>query len=161
MSKTRKEVITAIQSVSKSMGGEVLTQRYFFAESDVTISDVLRYFPKWSDACREAGVAHDTSRDKIPDHILLSDWANVTRSLGHLPSLTEYKVNGSHSRNAFDRFGKWVDIPRVFEGRYKSGEEWRDVLAIIRTDSEKIERKKLAANPKVRVTSQASSVSHK
>jgi hypothetical protein len=155
MSKTREEVITAIQSVSKSMPGKVLTQRHFFTESDVTISDVLRYFPKWSDACREAGVGHDTSRDRIADDILLSDWGNVARSLGHIPSLTEYKVNGSHSRNVFDRFGKWVDIPRVFEERCANAKEWRDVLAIIRTASEKTIRKKLTADPKVRVTSNA------
>lgn len=152
MSKTREEVIDAIQSVSKSMPGKVLTQRHFFSTSNFTISDVLRYFPKWSDACREAGVSHDTSRDRIPDDILLSDWANVALSLGHMPSLTEYKVNGKYSRDVFDRFGKWVDIPRVFEERYANAKEWRDVLTIIRTASDKTTRKKLSAVRKKRGT---------
>ena len=157
MSKTRTEVIEAIQSVCKSMGDRVITQRYFFSKSDVTISDVLRYFPKWSDACREAGVEYDTSRDKISDDTLLSDWANVTRSLDHVPSVKEYELYGNHTRKPFDRLGigKWVDIPRVFEQRYATVKEWGDVVAIIHKDSEEKERKKFSNKEKDRVTSSA------
>lgn len=88
--KSQTDVIEAIRSVSKSLGTDVLTQKQFFGNSDITISDVLRYFPKWSDACHAAGVEHDRSRNKVSDEEVLTDWGLVTRHLGHIPSLTEY-----------------------------------------------------------------------
>ena len=51
-SKSKTAVIEAIKSASKWIGGKPLSQTQFFPKSSITISDVLRFFPKWSDACR-------------------------------------------------------------------------------------------------------------
>ena len=128
--KSKTEVIEAIKSASRSIGEDVLKQRHFFASSDITISDVLRYFPKWSDACQAAGIEHDRSRDRIPDEALLADWGKVTRALGYVPSLTEYRVNGKFSRNVFDRFGFWIDVPNAFIKFADNSDEWEDVVKI-------------------------------
>jgi hypothetical protein len=138
--KTQEEVIEAIRSVAQTLGTDVLTQHQFFVNTDVTISDVLRYFPKWSDACHAAGVESDKSRDKVPDEEVLANWGFVTRNLGHVPSLTEYKVNGKYARNVFDRFGKWVDVPDAFRKFFVDSDEWADVLALL--DQHQLKQKK-------------------
>jgi hypothetical protein len=139
--KSRKDVVEAIKSASKSIGEETLTQKKCWDNSDITISDILRYFPKWSDACKAAGVKYDQSRERIPDDDLLFDWGRVTRMLGFIPPLTEYKVKGNYSRNCFDRFGKWVDVPDAFKKYAESNVEWADVLTIL--DNAALKHKKM------------------
>ena len=94
-SRSKKELIEAIKSASKLSSEEPLIQRTFFANSDITISDVLQYFPKWSDACRAAGVKYDTSRDRKNNEDLLSDWGQVCRRLDMYQDLpnTKFTVN--------------------------------------------------------------------
>lgn len=148
--KTQDEVIEEIRSVAQSLGTDVLTQRIFFANSDITISDILRYFPKWSDACRAAGVESDRSRDKVPDEEVLTNWGLVARNLGHVPSLTEYKVHGKYARNVFDRFGNWVDVPDAFKYFFADSGDWLDVFTIL--DKYQTKPKKKKTIPKVRTS---------
>ena len=129
--KSRTDVIEAIKAASKALGGKPLSQSQFFPKSSVTISDVLRFFPKWSDACRAAGVRHDNSRERVPDEELLADWGRVARKFGRVPSLAEYKVEGGFSRGAFDRFGLWLDVPGAFGNAFGGSADWADVLAIL------------------------------
>jgi hypothetical protein len=72
---------------------------------------------------------------------LLSDWGQVTRALGIVPPMTQYKVNGKYSRNAFDRFGKWIDVPDAFRKYAESNGEWDDVLTILDKASLKLKKK--------------------
>lgn len=148
--KSKAEIIKAIKSVYKKVGAEVLTQKQFFTNSDITISDILNHFPKWSDACKASGIKYDTSRDRISDNDLLFDWGKVTRLLGSIPSLTEYRVKGKYSRNVFDRFGKWVDVPSAFKEFAIDLEEWQDVLKII--EQVKPKKKKVPLATKVSET---------
>lgn len=140
--KSQEEIIEAIRSVFKSIGGEVLKQKQFFESSNLTISDVLRYFPKWSDACLAAGVPYDKSRDRIPDEVLLSDWGRIAREVGSVPTLTVYKVKGKFSRTVFDRFGTWAEVPNAFKKFAASSDEWEDVLSILEKSSPKPQKKK-------------------
>ncbi len=146
---SKAEIIKAIKSVCKKVGTEVLTQKQFFTNSDMTISDILSHFPKWSDACKASGIKYDTSRDRIPDNDLLFDWGKVTRLLGSIPSLGEYKVKGKYSRTVFDRFGKWVDVPSAFKKFAIDLKEWKDVLKIIEQVKPKSQKKKLPLATKV------------
>ena len=127
---SREDVVKAIKAGSTSIGGNALSQKRFFANSSITVSDVLRFFPKWSDACRAAGVKHDSTHERVPDERLLVDWGQVARKLGHVPSLCEYKVEGTFSRTAFNRFGQWIDVPAAFCKAFAGSSEWADVLAI-------------------------------
>ena len=142
------EVLAAIRSVSKKIGGDVLNQRQFLARSKITISDVLRYFPKWSDACQSAGVQSDRSRDRVPDEKPLSDWGQVARKLGSIPSLTAYKVNGKFSRTVFNRFGLWKDVPNAFIKFAENSDDWEDVVEIVKQASSNPKKKKAALGTK-------------
>lgn len=149
--KSKTDVIEAIKSASKFIGGEALSQKKCWDNSDITISDVLRYFPKWSEACMAAGVKYDKSRERITDEDLLTDWGQVSRALGNVPPLTEYKVKGKFSRNTFDRFGKWIDVPDAFRKFAESKDEWQDVLTILDKASLKQKKKLTIKKKKTRV----------
>jgi len=135
--KSQTEVIEAIRSVAKSIGGDGLSQSKFIKNSDITIRDILRYFPKWSDACREAGVKHDSSRDRVSGDDILADWGLVTRNLRTLPSVTEYAIRGRYGRNAFKRFGSWIDVPGSFREHFGDSGSWEDVLELVERHSQK------------------------
>lgn len=147
--KSKAEVIEAIRSVSKSIGSDVLSRSKFLKSTDVTIRDILRYFPKWSDACREAGVKHDSSHDRISDDDILADWGLVTRSLGAVPSVTEYGVRGKYGRNTFKRFGAWTDVPGAFRNSFADSGGWGDVLEIVELHSQRLKPRKTVFKPKI------------
>ena len=67
----------------------------------------------------------------MPDEELLSDWGRVARKLRRVPSLAEYKVDGRFSRNVFNRFGLWVDVPTAFSKLFAGSDDWKDVLAVL------------------------------
>lgn len=146
--KTKEEVLEAIRQASKAINNDVLSQTECWKHSDITITDIHNYFPKWSDACTAAGVKYDSSREQIPDEAVLIDWGRLTRELGHKPSLTENKVYGKYSRGAFNRFGNWEDIPDVFIKRFGDSDEWGDVLGILELQSKKHKTTEIPAKPK-------------
>lgn len=145
--KSQAEVIEAIRSVSNSVGSNRLSQSEFLKNSDVTIRDILRYFPKWSDACREAGVEHDSSRDRVSDKDILEDWGLVVRSIGNVPSVTEYGVRGRYGRNAFNRFGAWTDVPGAFREFFADSGVWGDVLEILQRHSQRLRPRQTVLKP--------------
>ena len=143
--KSKEEVLEAIKSVSKTTGIGVLTKKQFIRNSDITISDVYRHFPSWSAACQEAGVENDRTREPLSNEVILTDWGLVKRKLGHGPTMIEYHHNGKHGRNAFNRFGKWNDVPDVFRRFYGESDDWRDVIDILEKESHK---PKISRGPK-------------
>ncbi len=146
--KSKEEVIEAIQLAARSCDNGILLQNQFYRNSNVTKSDVLRNFPKWSDACQAAGAMHDTAHEPKSDEVILNDWGKVTRKFGHIPTMSEYHHNGIHGRNAFNRFGKWSDIQDAFRKFYGDSDEWRDVINILELEKRRT-KKRISPGPKV------------
>lgn len=59
-------------------------------------------------------------------------------------------MKGKYSRNTFDRFGKWIDVPDAFKKYAESNGEWEDVLNILDNASLKIKKKKPNLKKKAR-----------
>ena len=145
--KSQAEVIEAIRSVSKSLGRNGLSRSEFLKNSDITIRDIPRYFSKWSDACREAGIKHDSSHDRLSDEDILADWGLVARSLGTVPSVTEYGIRGRYGLNAFKRFGAWIDVPGTFRDFFSKSGAWDDVLEIAERHSQRLKPRQTVLEP--------------
>jgi hypothetical protein len=144
--KTREEVIEEIRSAARALNTTALSSTMFFSyQKNVTNTDIVRNFGKWSVACEAAGIEWDRSTQPISDEDLLSEWGRVTRDLGHTPSISDYKVaKGTHDRGTFNRFGKWVNVPEVFSQHFADSEEWADVLAIISREAVLKEERSIA-----------------
>ena len=146
--KSQTEVIEAIRSVSKSLGRNGLSRSEFLKNSDITIRDILRYFPKWSDACHEAGIKHDSSHDRVSDKDILADWGLVARNLGTIPSVTEYGIRGRYGLNAFKRFGAWADVPGAFTQSLADSGAWDDIFEIVERHSQRPKPRQTVLEPK-------------
>jgi hypothetical protein len=57
-------------------------------------------------------------------------------------------VKGKYSRNAFERFGKWIDMPEVFRKFAEDKSEWKDVLTILDKVSPRLKIKKPTSKKK-------------
>ncbi len=146
--KSKAEIVEGIKSVSKSLNKDVLTMREFFEKSDITYYDITHNFTGWSDACQAAGIQCDMSRDRISDEDLLSDWGQVVRKFGSVPTLTAYQLNGKFSRPAFNRFGSWKDVPNTFIEFANNSVDWEDVVEIVKQALSTPKKKKATSEKK-------------
>ena len=66
---------------------------------------------------------------------LFLNWASVARTLGKVPSMNEYALNGEYSTVPLTkRFGGWRHVPagmRRYAREQGVEEEWKDVLEIV------------------------------
>ena len=155
--KTKKQVVDAIKSAIKEVGDKRLAKKQFLSKSDFKLSDILRYFPNWSEALKAAGADYQPWHQKIPLEDLLSDWGLVVRELGQIPTLTRYKLMGRYSPNVFERnFGSWSAIPAAFNKYAAEIPEWNDVLEIVSSQLSIPKRKKTDQNITKRTSSTTS-----
>jgi hypothetical protein len=128
----REALLDAIRAAVAEAGEARLTRQQFLQSADFKLSDLHRYFPNWTNALAAAGVQLDPYNQKIPPVDLLSDWGQITRDLGRIPTRNEYKLEGSYSATVFDRnFGSWSRVPQAFRERLGDSPEWADVVGLI------------------------------
>jgi hypothetical protein len=139
----KKKIIDAIGAVAKRLG-RAPSLLEFVRRSGVSKYSVMRLFPKWNDAVREARIEPCRLYVRPGDNELLRDWGETVRRKGALPSRSAYLVAGKYyPRTIEKRFGGWPGVPKAFRKFAKSQREWRDVLAVLAAAKP---RKKPAAN---------------
>jgi hypothetical protein len=93
----KETLLEAIRTAVNAAGGKRVTRQQFLNSSGFKVADIFRHFPKWSDALTAAGCAFDPYNAKIPKEDLLTDWGELSRSLGRIPTRNEYKLQGNQS----------------------------------------------------------------
>jgi hypothetical protein len=128
----RETLLDEIRKVVNAADGARVTKKQFLESSGVKLSDVLRHFPRWSDAVAAAGFTFDVYNAKITPNALLNDWALLVREFRRIPTRNEYKLQGSYSPGVFERnFGPWSLIPSKFREFADKNPEWVDVLTLL------------------------------
>ena len=56
MEVTREVLVEEIKRIANKLGRDYLSITEFSAETGISLSQVLRYFDKWNDAVKEAGL---------------------------------------------------------------------------------------------------------
>lgn len=97
----------------------------------MTQHQLLSNFDSWNDAVAAAGLEPNTSRARIEDELLISDWGKVVRRLREIPTTVRYRREGEYSMEVFSRFGAWVKMPDVFRDFANDKPEWADVVALL------------------------------
>lgn len=134
----REDVLDAIRQWVADNGRVPGRRAFVAAHGDLprTVFDGM-VWPSWSAAVREAGFDPMAPTSRIDDSDLLTACANLTRELGHSPSVAEWRFKRKQdpsfpSQSVVQRrFGDTDDrIERIREW-CKANDDYADVLALL------------------------------
>jgi len=129
---TKEKILEAVQKAIKNAGNKWVPFVQFLEVSKMKKSDFFKYFPKYSDAVKAAGLDIEVPNEKANPADLLNDWGGVVRQLGQIPTRNQYQINGIYSVGVFDKkFGPWSGVPARFREFSTGKPEWADVVALL------------------------------
>ena len=90
---TKAQILAEITRTAKENGGTPLGVDRFSAETGIKETDWLgRYWARWGDALKEAGLPPNVFQGAYEENILLEKLALLARELGHFPGRTEIQL---------------------------------------------------------------------
>jgi hypothetical protein len=128
----RETLIKTVRATIKAAGGRSMTMRKFLACSGMRPRDIFKHYTKWAEVLREAGATVEPPKMRLDPEVLLADWGEVVRKVGHCPSQREYGVHGKFNPNTVRRrIADWRRMPEAFRKFAGKKEEWADVIPLI------------------------------
>ncbi|HYA61838.1 MAG TPA: hypothetical protein VED66_01460 [Candidatus Sulfotelmatobacter sp.] len=125
-----KRILSSIAVVARRLG-RAPSLSEFVSLAGVPRYFVSRFYPKWNDAVRAAGLRPYRLKVRPEDGELLKDWGETVRRKRALPSRRAYLVEGKYDPRTLEkRFGDWSSLPQAFCNFAKGKPEWADVIAI-------------------------------
>jgi hypothetical protein len=129
----KRRILTSIRKIAKRLG-RTPTQWEFLSGGRGTDYSVSRFFPKWNDAVRAAGLQPYTRNARVEDRELLKDWGKAVRKRRGIPAYRAYGREGKYDPSTIERrFGRWSSLPKAFRNFAKGRPEWADVVALLPT----------------------------
>ncbi len=136
---SKQQIIDSIGAVAKQLG-RTPSHAEFFGRAEITKYAVAKFFPRWNDAVRAAGLKPRRLRLKLQDSDLLKDWGETVRRKRAVPSRRGYLLEGKHEPRTLEkRFGGWSSVPQAFRNFAKGKREWADVVALLPVSQRKEE----------------------
>jgi hypothetical protein len=108
---TKQHIIDEIRRTAKDNAGVPLGVGRFLKETGIRESDWRgRFWVRWSDAVREAGLEPNQKQGAIDDNVLLDKLIALIRELGHFPVAAEIRLKDTQdptfpNLKTFARFG--------------------------------------------------------
>ncbi|MGB7414309.1 MAG: hypothetical protein WA902_08880 [Thermosynechococcaceae cyanobacterium] len=132
----KQHILNEIVRTAEANGGKPLGRQRFLKATGIKVTDWSgKYWVRWSDAVKEAGFAPNEKQQAFTDEYLLSQYAVLTRELGHIPTEPEVRMKARFSQdfpshNTFNRLGsKQEKIARTHAFAIER-EEFLDVATI-------------------------------
>jgi len=127
---TRDGIVEALVSLGAELG-RTPTKIELFAKLGMHQRHFEEHFETYNDALAAAKLAPNILKCRDADR-LLDDWGNLTRQLGRVPRLADYRSRGRYSVNAFRGvFDSWAGVALAFHARSGEDRKWHDVNKII------------------------------
>lgn len=132
----KQQILQAIQRTAAENGGVPLGIRAFFAATGIRASEWRgKYWARWNDAIKEAGLTPNVKQEAYERDMLLSKLAHLTRELGHFPTrdeirLKSYEPGGFPSDKTFARLGPKRDLQLELLAYCKAQSGMEDVVQI-------------------------------
>ncbi len=108
---TKDHILGEIRRTAAQNAGKGLGAARFYSETGIKESDWLgRYWARWGDALREAGLEPNQLKAKLSDEHLLQNVAILAKKLGRFPAMSDIRLEarktpGFPSRNTLLRWG--------------------------------------------------------
>jgi Meiotically up-regulated gene 113 len=111
---TREHILTEIQRTAEANGGAPLGKGTFSRETGIKPSDWGKYWARWGDAIREAGLEPNRLQGAFDEGMLLAKYAQFVRELGRIPTSSEMRLH-SHTDPEFP--GRAIEARFVTKAR--------------------------------------------
>jgi hypothetical protein len=127
----KQHILNSIRTIARQLGRRP-THTEFVTRTGVSLYFVLKFFPRWNDAVRTAGLETYLLTARIPDHALLEDWGKIVRRNRKIPACRTYERQGKYGRPTMvKRFRGWLAIPQAFRHFARGKRHWADVVALL------------------------------
>lgn len=132
---TKAHILAEIARTAKANGGAPLGRRQFYAETGIKETDWLgKYWARWGDAIREAGLTPNTLQVGYGEERLLERLASLAREIGRFPERTEIQLKARRDKGfphsaTFQRLGSKKALAEKLEAFCKRRAGYDDVLA--------------------------------
>ncbi len=127
---TKEHILNEIRRTALANGGAALGRRRFFQETGVREADWYgRYWTKWSDALREAGVEPTSKQTAYSYDFLMQKMVDLIRELGRYPIQADLRMKTRSDPEfpepkTFSKRGKKADLAaKVLEYCRAHGDE--------------------------------------
>src|SRR5438067_13269349 len=89
----KRYILAEIQRTAQENRGRALGKGAFFEATGIREADWSgRFWARWSDAIREAGLEPNSLQERFSDEPVLDALAALTLRLGHLPTVAEMRL---------------------------------------------------------------------
>ena len=89
----RQRILDEIRRIAVENDGKVPGQETFARKTGIRVTEWLgRYWARWSDAVKEAGLMPNALQQRTGTDVLLRKLAEATRHYGHVPTHAELKL---------------------------------------------------------------------
>ncbi len=132
----KQHILKEIRRTAEENGGTPLGWRKFFSETGIREADWLgRYWPRWSEALREAGFSPNQLTSAYEDAELIDRYIGVVRKLGRLPATADLRMETRTAPNfpsdkTFARLGSKAELVAKVLDYCRAREGFDDVVAI-------------------------------
>ena len=127
----KQQILEAISAVAKRLGRSPSLAE-FATQAGIPKHSVFRFFLRWNDAVRAAGLRPRRPRAVIENSALLEDWGRTVRKKQSLLSRRAYLPLGKYDPSTLEkRFGGWSAVPLAFRSFAKRKREWADVVTLL------------------------------
>ena len=107
----KDRILSEIRRTAEDNGGVALGRQKFFEATGIKESDWSgKFWVRWSDAVKEAGVTSQEMQTAFSDELILSKYAEIFRQYARPPTTAELRMKARESvnfpsHNTFGRFG--------------------------------------------------------
>ena len=136
VSLNKQHILEEIRRTAKDNGGVALGTARFAAETGIGEAAWRgRFWARWSDAVREAGLTPNTRTPKADEEALLVQLARFIRELGRYPTVSEMRMrklqdDAFPNHKVLKRLGSRRELVKRLAAFCARSHEWSDVGAL-------------------------------
>jgi hypothetical protein len=129
---SRAQILSAIRSSARKLK-RAPTRAEFMQLTGIHYCKLIPHFPGgYRDAIRAANLSPHPGGVRIDTVAMLTDWAQLARKKGRIPTRGEYEREGRYATASLEtRFHRWSQIPAAFLKFTELSEQWPDVARFI------------------------------